>query len=305
MTRPGSVPLVGQVYRVLNRKVDEFWEQQQRRRVEEILERPEAPSTYDSEEVFTRLQREYPPREDYAWDAFAAWSRGVQRVPGLIKLAGREEPGARVLEATCGDGMTGVVIASYGHSLTLHDLEDWRDSRAREFPFVAGDLCTRLPLEDESFDLIFSYNAFEHVYDPAAALKELVRLCSTGGMIYLDFGPLFCSPWGLHAWTALGMPYPQFLFSPEFYQRKIDQHGLYDLGNRTTTLQPLNRWRLAEFEQLWRESGCEVVAYSTREDVTCLDVVERFPRAFTGTGLSFADVTSFQISVALRKPGAV
>jgi SAM-dependent methyltransferase len=289
-------------YRSCVEQLEEHRVARRRKKVEAILARPEPSSFYDSEEVFDRLQRRYPPRPEYGWTAYEAWSRGMQRAPGLIRGLGLTEPGARVLDAACGGGMTGAILASYGHHVTLHDLEDWRDARAKSLPFVAGDLGAALPLSPDQFDLIFSYNAFEHIGDPAAALRELVRLCRPGGLIHLDFGPLYHGPWGLHAWTALRMPYPQFLFSPEFRQRKIDEIGLLDLGRRTTTLQPLNQWTLGSFERLWRESGCEIEASAVIPDVEQLDVIARFPEAFTGTGLSFADVTAFQLSVTLRKP---
>lgn len=272
-------------------------------RIQRLLAQPDPPQPYDTEQVFAELQRRYPARTDYGWDPFSTWWRGIQRAPALIQLSSLREPGSRVLEVACGDGMTGRVIASFGHDVTLHDLEDWRDRRARELPFVAADLCESMPLEPERFDLIFSYNSFEHISGPAAALAELVRLCRPGGVIYLDFGPLYASPWGLHVGSTLHMPYVQFLFSPDFHQRKIeDLGGLEDLGKRSMSPQPLNRWRLVQFEELWNQSGCEIISSDSKLDLAHLDVIERYPLAFRGMHLTVTDVTAHQISVLLRKP---
>jgi SAM-dependent methyltransferase len=274
----------------------------QRSRVEKILARPEPPRPLDSESVFEELQRQYPARDDYRYDPFSAWWRGAQRAQWLIPMFGIREPGARVLEASCGDGMTGQAFAAYGHDVVLHDLEDWRDGRARHLPFIEQDLCEPLPLEPGSFDVVISYNAFEHIGDPEAALRQLVRVCKPGGLIYLDFGPLYASAWGLHAYRTLHMPYAQFLFSEAFIAEKLKERGVRDLGRDREELQPLNRWTLARFRQTWEATGCKIISQVTKDDSAHLGIIERFPEAFQGRGLTYKDVVASQLVVRMRKP---
>ena len=91
-----------------------------------------------------------------------------------------------------------------------------------EVSFSIGDVCNRLPYEDNTFDLIFSINSFEHFEHPALAFNEIIRVLKPNGYLFLAFSPLYYSPWGLHASRRLGMPYPQLLFSPFTIQQFID-----------------------------------------------------------------------------------
>lgn len=197
--------------------------------------------------------------------------------------------------------MTGVAVAGFGDArVVLNDAQDWRDVRARHLPFVEGDMCGQLPLESASFDFLYSYNAFEHVQDPKSALHELVRLCKTGGHIYIEFNPLYCSPLGLHAFSFL-MPYPQFLFSPEFIGRKVKELGVNDLGHKAEHLQPTNKWRVGQFREIWRNSGCDIVRLVEGSDERHLWIVAQFPGAFRGRRLTIDDLTIASVAVLLRK----
>jgi SAM-dependent methyltransferase len=199
--------------------------------------------------------------------------------------------------------MTGYLLAGFGHEVRLADTDDWRDTRAREVEFVACDLTLPGVLPGDRFDLVYSYNSFEHFDDPAAVLRNLVEACRPGGLLYFEFGPLYCGPWGLHAYRTLRMPYPQFLFSPEFIDRQLERLGIEDLGGKRTSLQPLNRWRLSQFRDLWTRSGCEVMRCDVAwVDASHLRVVTEFPEAFRGRGLAVEDLLAQSITVLLRKP---
>lgn len=269
-----------------------------------ILARPEPPDCSASEAAFDRLQAEGSGVPDYGYDPVSTWKRGVDRATGLLTLSARlKSPGARILEAGCGDGMTGYLLAGFGHEVTLADADDWRDARARLLPLVKGDLAHAGLLKEHHFDLICSYNSFEHFADPAAVLRQLLLACQPGGLLYLEFGPLYCGPWGLHAYRTLYMPYPQFLFSEQFLSRKLESLGIEDLGSRRTSLQHLNRWRAAQFRELWNRSGCELLrCHVNLLDVQYLRMVKSFPKAFRGRGLTLEDLLTQSLSVLLRRP---
>jgi len=50
---------------------------------------------------------------------------------------------------------------------------------------VKGDL-RKVPFQDGSFDLILCYHVLEHIREDGTALKELRRICSTDGRIYVQ-----------------------------------------------------------------------------------------------------------------------
>ena len=272
-----------------------------RRRIAGVLRSPAPAIPYDDDAIFWSLQRGFAPRDSYRYGSQDLWRRGAARTLALLELPILREPGARVLEAGCGDGMTGYLLRCYGHAVTLTDIADWRDRRARGLDFVRADLCAGVALAADQFDLVCSYNTFEHLDHPGRALDELVRVCKPGGIIRLQFGPLYASAWGLHAYKTLTIPYAQFLFSPAFIADKLRALGIRDLGGARDTLQPLNHWRAADFRRLWRRADCDVIAQSARHDRSGLALIDRFPQAFTGRGLTFADIVTKQLAVTLRK----
>ena len=198
--------------------------------------------------------------------------------------------------------MLGLALKSFGHKVVLLDSEDWRDARARNLEFVAADCCASLPFPDNSFDLVCSYNSFEHLPDPAAALRQIARTIRPGGLIHLDFGPIYTGPWGLHAYRTLRMPYPQYLFSEGFIRQKLSDLGIWDLGKKRSELQYLNKWKLTDFYGLSEQSGCTFVNLVVGRDESGISLVSKFPEAFRGRGLTLDDLTASNIIVTLRKP---
>ena len=271
------------------------------RRIAPILASDSPPICYD--EHFEKLQNSYTKWwGEYGYDGYSTWARGCERAITLLAISELRTRDLAVFEAGCGDGMTSYALASYDQrsKVILNDTEDWRDERAMSFPFVKGNVCHRLPIDSDSFDLVITYNTFEHIEDPAAAFAELVRLCRRGGYIHIEFDPLYCSPLGLHAFSFL-MPYPQFLFSPQLIEKKVQELGVKDLGQEFHHLQPTNKWRLAQFRELWHDSACEVLSLTEPREERHLGVVAEFPKAFCGRGLTVEDLVIHRVSVLLRK----
>jgi len=48
---------------------------------------------------------------------------------------------------------------------------------------VIGDICHCPHLADESYDIVFSHNVFEHILEPWRAAEECVRLVKPGGLL--------------------------------------------------------------------------------------------------------------------------
>lgn len=268
----------------------------------QILNQDTPPSYYDSEIIFDKLQNEYSGVPEYGYDAYSTWKRGVDRANELLKLGNLIEAPKKILEAGCGDGMTSYALNGFGHQLTLLDMDDWRDGRAKGLEFHKVDLNKTLPLQDEQFDLIFSFNTFEHLPDPALTLQELMRLCKPGGYIYLEFGPLYASPWGLHAYRMLKMPYPQFLFSNEFILNKLKTIGINDLGNdNREELQYVNKWTYQQYCNLFNQYQEHTIEIKTYRISDHLRLIDNYSKAFTGQGLMLDDLCAAALKVILNK----
>jgi SAM-dependent methyltransferase len=247
------------------------------------------------------LQERYQPRPDYGYDSFSIFKRACERALNVIGQPGLGTPGLRGLDLGAGDGMLGVLLKTFGHEMILSDLEDWRVDAAKSLPFVQADCCDILPIPDNAFDFVVSFNAFEHFPDPGRAMDELLRVTRAGGRMYFKFNPLYCSPWGLHAYRSLRMPYPQFLFSEGVIERKLRELGICDLGKMRTELQTLNRWKPEQFKSLWTRPDVEIISCCWDRDKAHLDLVLEYPECFGGRGLMLDDLVISGATVLLRK----
>jgi len=269
--------------------------------VARVVRKTEPPRTADAETDFQMLQSRHRPPAEYGYDGPSLWRRGLARAESLLTVSGYADT-VRALEVGCGDATTGALLSAYGHEVVLNDMEDWRAPGARQMGFCLGRVEDGLPLPSSSFDLVYSYNTFEHILEPRAALGEMVRLTRPGGTILLDFGPLYSSPRGLHAYRMLFMPYPQFLFSEQFLRAKLRETGVSDLGRHMSALQPLNHWRVQQYTALFQSGGCHVRSLRLHHTRSALPIVLRYPASFQGRGLCVEDLTVSFITAVLGRP---
>lgn len=247
------------------------------------------------------LQRRYPPPETPRYTPDALRARGVERSRFLASTAGRLLPPGRVrsLEIGCLDGMVSGTLCEAGWSAAAIDTAAHGfDQRARSAGawLMAMDV-TRLGFPDDCFDLTFSYDAFEHLSDPQAALEEMTRVTAPGGLIYLNFGPLYNSALGLHAYRSVRVPFCQFLFEPATLDAFCHRHGLPPIKYHQ-----LNGWSLAQFRNLWRSCGrpLQRLHYNESRSSLGLDLVRRYPGRFSAAVSSLEELSVAHIEALFR-----
>jgi SAM-dependent methyltransferase len=272
-------------------------------RIEQVLKDERLPDTRNSEADFERLQASFPSNrgDSYKYDDFSLYERASHRALQILQLPGMADPGKKILDIGAGDGVLGAILQNYGHSVVLTDMEDWRSRVGRTVQFHAADITTGLPFDEAAFDLVVSYNSFEHFPDPSKAFAEALRVTKEGGLLHFNFGPLYCSAWGMHAYRSLYMPYSQFLFSEQFIDTKLQKLGISDLGVKRSELQFMNRWKWLDFSKLWQRPDCSVIAFDGYEDKSHIGLVHRYPEAFRGRKLAITDLLKGNISVSLIK----
>lgn len=141
--------------------------------------------------------RDYAPNPDdpfFPYDVQNAYgsARAVRRdMLDLLALA----PGLAVLEVGCGTGedaqviadrvgATGRVVALDSNAAVLDEARRRAQGGAGTLTFVQGDV-QRLDYADATFDRCYCERVLQHVPDPAAAIRELVRVTRPGGRIVI------------------------------------------------------------------------------------------------------------------------
>lgn len=272
-------------------------------RVARELAKQGEPDCTPAERDCDKLREEFRGPREYGYDAVSCWLRSSERAVSLVREYGRpvgESP--KILDVGCGDGMLAPVMSLAGAEVSLTDLTDWRSERARAYDFAAVDLnVDALPYDNDLFDIVCSYNTFEHLPRPDFTFGEMLRVCKPGGLVRICFDPLYASPWGLHAYRTLSVPYAQWLFTEEFLNALLDKLGISDLGEDRDELQPLNRWRVAEFMGLMENPAVDAYSYRKDEKLEYLQLALRYPGSFRGRTLSVRDLITSGLRLSVFK----
>lgn len=144
-----------------------------------------------------------------------------------------------------------------------------------------GDI-NSLPIEDNSFDVIISVAAFEHILNLEKALQEMYRLLKPGGVIFTMFAPIWSNPFvGHHLWFEnKGNGYR---FNEEDSYRhliKPGEHLLYDKAEMKNILEQrcdsqlaeqliyelydtyvINRYTYADYRRFIANSGFKIISF--------------------------------------------
>jgi SAM-dependent methyltransferase len=109
----------------------------------------------------------------------------------MIVEAARPAPDDRLLDVACGPGLVVCAFAPHVREATGIDVTPAMLDRARKLAaqkgltsivWRQGDVYS-LPYEDASFTIVTTRFSFHHFLDPAAVLREMVRVCVPGGRV--------------------------------------------------------------------------------------------------------------------------
>jgi len=83
----------------------------------------------------------------------------------------------------------------------------------------------RQTFEDAAFDVVVTQDVFEHLYDPAAAFREIARTLRPGGA-HVFTVPLVNKHRPTEIWAARGANRePVFIGAPEYHDNPVDPRG--------------------------------------------------------------------------------
>jgi len=262
-----------------------------------IFDRSSNTPTWLSIDKLEKLHKQYPPTPEYGYDSETLKLRGQRRARDIQRLIGpKKSCCSDFLELACCDGMVSSALNLGGKNATATDIQSGGfDPRAKKsgVEFFEMD-ASEIGFNDESFDVIFSYAAFEHFFDPDKVLQEAIRVVKQGGFIYLNFGPLYMSPFGLHFYRSIPVPYCQFLFSSDTINEYTEKIGIDqpDYGS-------LNHWTLMDYRNLWKRYSHKLCLrrYYEYLNVSHLDLVSRYPFCFRSMTENFDDLIVAEIEV--------
>jgi SAM-dependent methyltransferase len=140
-----------------------------------------------------RLMKAMLELDEYHW-----WYRGRRRIirTELDRLP--VPAGARVLDAGCGSGRTLDELQGYGEVYGIELDEDAAAAaRARGRGEVLVGRLEELPWPADTFELITCLDVIEHTPDDQVTLRELRRVCATGGWLVLTV-PAYPLLWSEH-----------------------------------------------------------------------------------------------------------
>lgn len=244
-----------------------------------------------------KLQKQYSYPPEYGYSAEILDQRGSTRAAQLIAMTSTSNS---FLELGCWDGMVTYHLQKSGKTACGIDNRDIGfDHRALN---DGADLrmmdAAQLTFPDHTFDVVFSYDAFEHFSDPKAVLSEIYRVTKPGGYIYLEFGPLFMSPMGLHAYRQITVPYCQHLFSNKTLSDFLVEENLESLD-----FTHCNGWKLAQFRELFDSYAAKLSKeiYLETGNYDHLDLIEQYAPIIKNKTDRFEELICDAIKVLFKK----
>ena len=133
---------------------------------------------------------------------------------------------------------------------------------------------------------------------PSFLSTESIRVTKPGGLIYLNFGPLWTSSFGAHGHEAIPIPYIQYL-----WEEKVLLDFCEDRALGTIEFHTINKWPFSEYYKLFEKYSDTLsrLAYSERLEVHGIELVEKYPECFTGKVDKFDDLLISAIEILFRK----
>jgi ubiquinone/menaquinone biosynthesis C-methylase UbiE len=256
-------------------------------------------------EVLEALSREYPPvSENEVKSQYSEQSLDQRAKERLLDLKRTLGPAFRnamdFLEVGAGDGMIGAALLRERKRSTVSDVQkeslDARATAAGARFLECG--AEQLPCEDQSFDVVYSFDAFEHFERPELALQELWRVVRPGGHVYLSFGPLYNSADGMHLGARLGIPY-----APILHEKKTIDAFMVSQGKDPINHEYCNGWPLNRYRELFAgfRARFETVLYREHRDLSALELIRRFPTCFRSKHQDIDEFVVALIQVVFRK----
>jgi len=198
------------------------------------------------------------------YEQFAGWN----------DLAGKV-----VLDFGCGGGGKTVYYATQGARWTIGVDRELNTRRAAKYArerglavqFMPLGRYGRVPLADNTCDVVINSSVLEHVEDLNGVFRELHRVLKPRGSLLNRWHP-YRSRYGAHLWAAIGIPFAHLLFRESdlvqvYYRTMVKRFGRVPPGVGSVTARSqsfadltyaLNRRSVREMRRALEQAGFEI-----------------------------------------------
>jgi SAM-dependent methyltransferase len=215
------------------------------------------------------------PRPEWTPEEYArAADKKLERARRLVAEVARRHTaveGGRVLDVGCGDGINCLVMAHVAHARVVG-----ADLRLPLFRFTRAD-ATSLPFPDDSFDVLLSRSALEHIVPVERALAEMARVTRAGGVIHHAVDPYY---WlrGCHKRGVVDIPWAHARLSLEDFQRFVtESEGAAVAAKRCSRLQTLNRLTLAQWRAAVEAGPFDILEWTEEPSAFAAQLLDENP----------------------------
>jgi SAM-dependent methyltransferase len=124
-----------------------------------------------------------------------------------------------------------------------------------------GSSTDAIPADDEEFDFVYSWSAFEHIEAPVGVLREIRRILRPGGHFFLQLWPFHRSAKGSHLWDWFPQDFHHLVRNERDIMAEMqasDRHSSEWTTYMAREFEHLNRITVGELQRSLLAGGFEV-----------------------------------------------
>lgn len=217
----------------------------------------------------------------------------VERIMPIIELYLEDIGNSRILEIGCNSGGTtfsfgkitsneiigtefsGYKIESLDNTskIEISDLNEVNDNLKvlrnlvkdrfsnlkSKVTFIDDDICNS-KLQNNSFDLICSWDVLEHIHNPVDAFKNIHNLLNENGIAVHEYNPFFSLSGG-HSACTIDFPWGHVLLNSDDFKRFNEEKQPNRLNTALSFYQNgINRMTIDDLERYCYESQLEIIS---------------------------------------------
>lgn len=159
--------------------------------------------------------------------------------------------------------------------------------------------------KENIYDLVISWETFEHIKNPEIAIKNMYEALIPGGICFHEYNPFFSINGG-HSLCTLDFPYGHVRLNPSDFENYLRIHRPNELSVALEFYNNnLNRLTISQLTKISKEIGFEVLdlhAFNTINDLCIIDKTIFNQCKNNYPTLTINDLISRTVWILLKKP---